>query len=50
MKSIDLVYMNDPSINSFTRTLYREETNEYGEMNLHDYTFDLGVVFLGADK
>ena len=50
IKSIDLVYMNDPSISSFTRTLYHEETEEYGEMNLHDYMFAFGVVFIGADK
>ena len=49
LKSIDLVYMNDPSITSFTRTLYQSESEEYGQMSLHDYMFDIGVMLTDAN-
>ena len=38
-----LISMEDPSILSFTRPVYVEEMDEYGEMKFSDYHFSVGV-------
>ena len=42
-RCISLFSMKDPSILSFTRPVYVEEMEEYGEMKFSDYQFSVGV-------
>ena len=46
---IDLVQMNDPTINAYDRPIYAEEDTEWGSINLNDYRFNLGVVPFNDD-
>ena len=44
-KTLDLVQMNEPSIQSYTRPLYEAEVNEQGDVNLYEERFNFGVYF-----
>ena len=44
-KSLDLAYMEDPSIQSYERPIYDDEQEEMGEVNFADKKFHLGVYF-----
>ena len=44
-KSIELVRMDDPSVQSFRRPMYESEPDELGELNLHEQRFDMGIYF-----
>jgi len=43
-----MVYMSDPLVRSYERPLYRHEVSEFGEINLNDNYFDVGVYFVSA--
>ena len=44
-----LINMEDPSIQSFTRPIYAEEIEEFGEMKFSDYHFSVGVYVYGRE-
>ena len=46
IKTSELVKMSDPSVQLYSRPIYKEESDEFGEMNLHDYKVDLGIALL----
>lgn len=42
---IAMFAMTDPSILSYARPLYESEVNDFGQMNLNEYRFNIGVFF-----
>ena len=48
-KSISLVEMSHPTIQSYRRSIYRDEQEAYGAINLNDSGFNFGLFFEGKD-
>ena len=44
MSTTDLITMSDPTIQSYSRPLYKDEVDEFGKINMHDYRFNFGIV------
>ena len=44
MRTTELITMSDPTVQSYSRPLYREEVEEFGAINMHDFRFNFGVV------
>ena len=42
-KSVELITMSDPTIHIQSRQLYKEEVEDFGDMLLDEYRFNLGV-------
>ena len=38
-----MVQMNDPIILSYSRPLYEEEVDDFGQINMSEYRLDFGV-------
>ena len=43
MVVIELVEMHSPTIESYTRPLYEEELEEFGQINFRDFKFVAGI-------
>ena len=41
--------MTDPSIEQYSRPIYEEEDEAFGEINLDEYRFNFGLIFLNGD-
>ena len=48
--TIDMVQMNDPIILSYSRPLYEEEVNDFGQINMNEYRLDFGVYVVRGDN
>ena len=46
--TIDMVQMNDPIILSYSRPLYEEEVNDFGQINMSEYRLDFGVYITSS--
>ena len=42
--------MNDPSIQNLERPIYEEESEEFGNINLDENKFNIGVFFVDTDN
>jgi len=47
---LDMVWMNDPSIQSYERPLYQSDVTGYGTLILEDYKFYFGVLLKDRDR
>ena len=45
-KCVSFIQMSDPSILQYSRPIYQEEDQEFGAINLDEYRFNFGLVFL----
>lgn len=43
--AIEMFYMTDPDVFSFSRPLYGSEVDDFGEVNLHENRFNFGIYF-----
>ena len=48
--SIDMVSMNDPTIISYNRPLYKEEIADFDLIELDEYRWTFGVYFTNSDN
>ena len=44
-RTTDLIDMRDPSVSSMTRPMFIEESIDFGDINLNDFRFNIGVFF-----
>ena len=42
--------MSDPNIIQYTRPIYESEVEEYGQINLDEHRFNLGILFLTEEE
>ena len=42
-KSVELVDMNEPTLQIYSRPLYKSEVEDYGAINTDEYHFNFGV-------
>ena len=47
-KTISLVNMTEPTIQSYVRPIYEHEANELGKLNLSENNFNFGVFFTSS--
>ena len=48
-KSIEVVDMNDPTVEVLSRPLFKEEVEDFGVINVDEYRFNIGMQFFQLD-